>query len=827
MAGIGSEPFIPDNPVPERPTWLGAKRAWPPALVEHYLDAFTQPGDLVLDPFAQQPALAAAAASSGRRVLLTHFSPLNILKLSLSLTPPDSSLLDSVFSRLADAPRRGRTLAVYLQSLYETVCPDCAQNCPATYFVWDRAVGEPAAKGYACPHCDSRGEVPADLADVELAAGLEVRGAAYWGLLSRLVPPGDPLLPRFQALLELYTSRALLAIHELLLAMEQRLTELPQRQVGRTLLLHMLEQCVALWEPAEKAGLPPTRPAAGQRRRLQLPPRFVEHNVWLALEEAYRELHAGQPGQLSLAPNLASLLGDEGAGKALLLASSLPDLAQRLEPASVALVLSTSPVFDPLAYVLTVLWTGWLYGRQAIRPLRTFVQIERLNWDWYGRAMTSALRTLRTLLKPEGRLVFVFGDSSTRRVLALLAAASRAGLRLVGQATRVPLVTGDEGPDWRLIFAPEPGVLSQPVPEIGQEALEQAARHMVQHVVSLRGEPTPEALLQTACAAKWQVSSLLAQTLQAPQAVRRPVTTLWQQMRVSLSPEMLLPGVLYCEPGAAGCPPCWAPERPGAVTPLADRVEVLVARLLAERALPTAEIEARLYHAFPGWETPDAALIAACLRSYGRHKDGVWCLRPEDEPGQRARERGEILLQLRELGRRLGFAVWVAPWEQEAALGLVSVGQGGPERVEDWAPLGLVWHEEGKPVQAFAISLRAVLQPWLEEPPRALSDCPRYVVVPGGRAELLAFKLQRCPWWQAWLVTRGWEFIKFRHVRRLAALSSLTLAGFRARIGLDPIVARPEEQLSLFDAQNSSEHLDQTVERRPLRREMKEMHDEV
>jgi hypothetical protein len=111
----------------------------------------------------------------------------------------------------------------------------------------------------------------------------------------------------------------------------------------------------------------------------------------------------------------------------------------------------------------------------------------------------------------------------------------------------------------------------------------------------------------------------------------------------------------------------------------------------------------------------------------------------------------------------------------------------------------VVWHTQGEPAFAFAVVAQAGLHPWLAAPSEALAACPRYVALPGGRAGLLDFKLRRCPVWRIRLAWTGWEFIKFRHLRELAGQAGLTLAGFRARIGLDPIVTLPGQQLVLFD----------------------------
>lgn len=800
LTATWAEPFLPDGPPPERPLWACESHAWQPALINHYLEAFTAPGDLVLDPFADQPSLVAGAAAGKRRLLLSHFSPAHLLGLKASALPPDRVALDAAFTRIADAPRRGRSLAQHLQALYETICPECAQSCTATYYIWDRVVGEPVQKHYACPHCGNAGLAPADMADGDLAAGLEVRGAAYWGLLSRLVAPGDPLTDKARSLMERYTPRALLAISELISTLNQRIGEPDQLEAARALVLHVLERCISRQErpdPTDHAGPEPARIEPG----LPAPGQFIERNVWLAFAEAHQELRSRQASGRRLASDLKGLLGAEGQGATHLLSLALSDLAKSLEPGSVALVLSTSPRLDPDTYALSFLWTGWIFGREAATRLQATLKVEALDWDWYARSMAASFETLRRLLRPDGRLVLAFSDFSARRALALLAAAAQAGFRLVAQAAQAPLTAQDAASSWRLVFRPEPPASrSEPAPALA-DRLQGTAQDAVRRVIDRRGEPVPASLVHTACAVQWAEAGLLAQAGQGPQTARQPVSFLVQQARLALDPEMPPPGLSFFRDEAEDRPGQWQATRPGEKPPLADRVESLIVRLLSDgQAWPEERLAARIYEQLPGWETPDAALIAACLASYtDGDADGLRRLRAEDMPAQRARERGELLLRLQALGHRLDFEVWIAPNEQSAALGLVPLGRGGPARGEDWAPAGLVWHEDGQPAQAFALSLQALLYPWLAPLPPALENCQRYVVLPGGRASLLAFKLQRCPIWRSWLAETGWEFVKSRHVRRLAAVTDLSLAGFRARIGLDPVVVQANKQLNLFE----------------------------
>lgn len=791
----GADPFLPDAQPVEPSLWIEEGRPWHPALVQHYLGQYSAAGDLVLDPFAVQGALPGVAVAAERRAVLSHYSPATIVALRTAASPPPPGAVDAAFSTLADAPRRGRTLADTIQSLYESFCPECAHPLQASYFLWDQAAGEPVAKGYTCPHCQSTGLARVDLADSDLAAGLEMRGAAYWGLLSRLVAPGDPLTGDARRLLELYTPRALIAISELLTAAEQRLEDREERQAALAMILHVLQRCISLYDqPLDPdAGLAPH--LSGQ---LHLPGRFVEHNVWQAFAHAHRVLRSRHPQVLRRAEDVPALIADTGHGSALFLSMPVQALSQELPAESAALILTDPPPLSPAAYALSFLWSGWLFGRKAADHLRPMLETRHVSWDWYGRVMAVAFRSLRRLLRRDGTLVLAFRGRSPRQPLALIAAASQGGLSLIAQATQAPLIAGPGQTTWRLAFAREeqsPPAIS--VPSLPHR-LRQLAVEATEDLVQLRAEPVPVPLAHTAVAARWEREGWLATLAGSEETAAGLVSYLGQQLRLALDPELPPAGLRYQAGQDQVQVAQWAPESALSQPPLADRVELRLVELLAEDARPAAWLAAQVYVSFPGFETPDAELIAACLASYGVEEQGAVRLRQEDSPGHRSRERGEMLMRLYELGHRLGYQVWVASSAQSQALGLVPIGSGGPANEDAWTPASLVWHEEGRPAHAFAFSTTAQVHPWLQPPPPALGGCPRYAVVPGGRAGLLAFKLQRTPAWLARLAGTGWEFVKFRYLRQLSALPDLTLPGFRARIGLDPILSPQGAQMTLF-----------------------------
>jgi hypothetical protein len=188
------------------------------------------------------------------------------------------------------------------------------------------------------------------------------------------------------------------------------------------------------------------------------------------------------------------------------------------------------------------------------------------------------------------------------------------------------------------------------------------------------------------------------------------------------------------------------------------------------------EFERAVHEQFPGPLTPDATLVAACLRDCGREVgDGRWQLREEDRPHVRQTERQAIVLQLLDLGRRLGY------------------------RAAAWAPFDVAWLEGARARALFVVRWQAAVSEALALGDRFPPGGARpYLVVPGGRAALISYKLAHNPGWQQVMEAAGWRFIKYRHVRELALQPDVDEYTLQTIIGLDPIVERESVQLALF-----------------------------
>ena len=201
-------------------------------------------------------------------------------------------------------------------------------------------------------------------------------------------------------------------------------------------------------------------------------------------------------------------------------------------------------------------------------------------------------------------------------------------------------------------------------------------------------------------------------------------------------------------------------------------MEVFIIRFLQENSACTLrEIETALNQAFPGLQTPSLGLIQAVLLSYATESEGRWSLRPEETPSQRRADMESVTQSLAAIGTRLGYTIH----RQESSHRLV------------------LWQENGKNQAAFYMAASAVVGKLLRQAENPTAQ-ENYLVLPGGRAGLLAYKFDRDPSLAA--LTGQWKIIKFRHIRRLAGMNTLTRAAFDRSIISDPI--EPPEQMKLF-----------------------------
>ncbi len=746
--------FIPGYP----PHPFPLARHLPPlgeGIVTAFGEQFTAPGDTVIDPFGQTPRVALELARMGCRVVIANNNPILRIALRAALDPVPIKTLRSVLTRLADSRIANERAETYLRRVYRSTCPDCNSPVEVDAFLWERETL--TEKSYYCDACHEDKSRPVDAADVELASRFPPRGPHYHWAMDRVAPPDDPDRQLIVDALEACTPRALSVIFTLTHKSNALSFDPLERRAIELLLLMVYDEATSL------EGMRP--------RTLKPHVRFREKNIWLALERLVKDdawQTDGGPA-VKLMPE-ADLLTSSSPAIALH-AGSIRDLAKTIQPKSVPCMIAALPRPNLVLWTLSTVWAGWLWGEPAARSMRQLIRRRRYDWAWHENALRSGFSAAHPLLAKGSRLVALLPEAEPGFASATLMAADGANFTLIRHALRA------DPPEAQFVFQPD--ALTVEPPDELVAALKTRAEESARAVIRERGEPARWNTVSGAIFVSLARDHLLRTAVD--EVVAEPLGFVTDTIETACLNSQHLVDLRAEEQDAetvrAANAWWWLADPGEAGEPLADRVEHEVARALAASTPAEADyvsLERRVYRAFPGLSAPDGNLFRRCLESYGEEKDALWQFRAEDNPMERAYDFERIASSLNTLGKRLGYTV-----ESKRA-----------DEIE--------WRDSatGPAAYRFFISDSAEIARYVYAPQSGRARL--VVVIPGGRAGLIDYKLERDPRLRVAVTQGDWMFLKFRHVRRLLEEPMLDRADLHTVLSRDPIVEQSSAQLPLL-----------------------------
>jgi len=750
---------------------LDAEAKTSPHVIAGYVDAYTDAGDLVVDPFCQSPSLVTETVALGRRAVATNFSPLDALCTRQSFFRSSTREVNAATTRLSDSLKLGVSLREHLEYLYRTTCRKCREVVIADYFVWERGLDVPKCVSYHCPACGDAGTRECDDSDETVLPEVKPRGLHYWYVLDRVARHEDDGRQFAASLLELYTSRNLYVLANLVLRIEDLFAESTMLEFLRQVVLSCLKQ-------GSKLNAVPGEPLPPRGTELRPPPRFVERNVWRLFDQVTRQLAEQQPGPRV---PLTESVGDVVAGTrssvpaAYVGHMSVRHLVQELPPAGVRLILAHPIPLGRTHWALPYLWTGWLYGHEEAALLWPLAKRQASDWHWYRRAMQATLQALTKTLSSDGHIVFL---GQNRDLAYHLRLESVLYHPCEPERAKEPFV-GLLG-DYRLAWEQGPPVppWSMPPDELVDKVSE-AAVAGAEDILHQRCEPVSFGRLHCAI---WQT---LAQRglLQHLLATEEPGHSLLESLREQIQADMeneigrTFVQLWEDEEGTGACL-WWLSQPCEDGTPLSERVERMVHETLeAVETIGALQFMQTVYSHFPGGLTPDSGWVRACLESYGRQVSHLeWALRDEDRPEQRDAAREVMLQTLDDLGQRLGYEV--------------HTGTDG---------FDVRWVQAGKDTLGFVALDTTALSHLTEIPTHDGREGMRmFAVVPLVRQDLLRLRLARSKQLRKRLASTGWRFIRDSDLHEWALESEIVLADLDSLVGLEALAAQDRTQLSLM-----------------------------
>lgn len=676
------------------------------------------------------------------------------------------------------------------------------------------------------------------------------QGLAYQQLHDRF-PVLDGQDELVDEILSLYTPRNLYALQAIANKIDAEFRDQPMATVMRLALAACLLPASRLnGYPGRVASLRigngHVRQPASRNQR--------EVNVWRLFSDAVSEVkQALAPlsvarGQVRFAAEFNELGGMSGAN-VLWIRTRPAVVGQHLPAESVDMVLGTSgppPSVEELSF--EYLATAWLMGREAAETLRLeplFGTASARDLGADATALRHAMASAGGALKPGGWFNVLLEGEDVDRMLTLGVAGAAAGLQLVDVVVRESQRSGDgivlhfrkpsEEDRLREAIQPRPLRLGSEGDRLTYPELAEAIQTAALGLLRERGEPAGLTRLGAAVLVELERSGLLPRL-----ALGRQHEAAVERMRPEAGTasgdddEAQLPAPrgrsmltsliveeLWRERdsglqrlGDDAQPQWWLREPELADAPLADRVEWAAFSILSTAGrLDEHSFLDRLFSLFPGLSAPDEELVRACLASYASVGERGM-LRTEDDLASRQAAHARMIALLADYGHRLGLRVWISKREQGRPYGdgtLQDVLRDDERRAylplvvhaptEALGGVDVIWYRRGKLAFLFEVEWTAMVGEAILRRGRQIDPTDqqaRFLVLPAERSELLRLKLERSPWLRGEVERQNWHILKWPHLETLVARPGASMDWLEPMLGLDPLVERGGQQLTMF-----------------------------
>lgn len=737
--------YIPGS----KPAESGPLSRFLPALEEgviaRWLPLHASAGSWVLDPFGFSPRLALEAARAGYRVLVTANNPITRFLLEIAATPPSESDFSAALAELETSKKGDERLGAHLKSLYLTPCEKCGQEIQAESFLWRKGEDAPYARVYTCPHCSDSGEHTVTEQDVERAKSIAATDGLHRSrAFERVAKLYDDDRIHAEEAIQHHLPRPLYFLTTVINRIDGLNLTPERRRALNALILVACDAGNTLWDH------PPVRP---RPKQLNIPSQFREHNLWIQLERGlslWTETGAGV-----VCEAWPRKLPEEGG--VCIYEGRLRDLAHEVKKEiPIAAVIGAVPRPNQAFWTLSALWAGWLWGREAVEPYKLALRRRRYDWAWNATALHAAFGHLFELL-PLGTPFFgLMPETEPAFLTSALTAASAAGFDLKSVALRT-----EHDPVQLLWNRGEH--LKREANEPDVDAVRDAIRR---HLIE-RGEPASYLHVHAAGLIRLAESHALKDNSQEFDESLRKTNTLIQ---TALSEDERF---VHHSTGESVDTGLWGITGGDDFSvhheSLADRVEVALVTFLQKNPKSIyLEIEDDLYPRFPGLLTPSKRMIYEVLDSYAQREGAAWTLRPEDAASARRNERDTIIPMLELVGRRLGYSTSLLEKNH-------------------------VWEENNAIQFVFYVLASALVGRAVAETP--YSPDQSILVIPGGRASLIAYKAGRDPALAAQL--KNYRLVKYRLLRALLEVPVLTRETFEEQIATDPL-EKSKTQMMMF-----------------------------
>ncbi len=724
-------PYIPASQGFYRPPLGRFLPSLPRGVVRSWVTKNCQPGDLLLDPLGAHPLLPIEAANAGARMLIARNNPILWLLMEAAASAPTSENSWKVLSKLLISRRGDETIEDHLRAIYTTPCSGCGQLIQATGFIWEKGNRIPLSRVYSCPQCGDEGEREISDYDLENLSSLGDLGLHRARAFQRVLLGGEYEQESVEGALDCYLPRALYVCMTLVNRLDRLKLSKAESRLLRALLLLVFDDATSLWHW-------PTREQ--KYFQLSIPTRFLEKNLWLSMDNAPNRLEEFKtPVPVSYWPNLPGKDGGICLYQRRL--AEKQDLFKDEHPQG---IITIYPRPNQAFWTFSALWSGWLWGREAVSPMRSALARRRYDWRWFAQALEAAFKDLPKALKTGTQTYGILSEGAPNHFLGLLTGMNASGFRLRGYA----ISESDE-------------IMQCEWHSNGDEKTSErlSLRDCIRSYLEIRGEP---------CGFQQIINDFLAQTAMQgnfPTDIGALEETYFSGLQQKVS-DLLRDEhfTLSYQPSPTSSSKWWLFDSRQSRDPLSERMETAIrAALLKQPLISMFELERTVCEELPGRETPEREAIQACLGAYAdpdEDQSDFFKLRQGESQKAREKDIEELKGLLENCGKNFNLDI-----KKEKNI--------------------IEWFDKDQRVYRFILLTSCVLMPYLSRFTSSEENENNVLVFPGSHSRWLVYRTRQDTRLEQ-ILNGNWHLLKFRYLRWLAARGETNLLVWNELLDGDP-----------------------------------------
>lgn len=723
---------------------LGRYLPWlPRGVASSWIKNNMPAGCLILDPLGANPFLPIEAAQVGARVLLARNNPILWLMTEALAGSPSAEQLNKILAKLLIMRRGRESIEDHLRLIYATPCSGCGQMIQPLGFIWEKGHNLPTQRVYSCPQCGDEGERPISEYDLQNLMALGDLGLHRARALQRVLPENEYEQESISAALDCYQPRALYVCMTLINYLDRLELDHSDRLLLQAMLLTVFDEANSMWHwPARDQNI----------FQLNVPARFIEKNLWLALESSPRRwAQSSLTIPISSWPKLPASQGGICIYQRRL--SEKENLLKSLQPQA---ILTIFPRPNQAFWTLSALWSGWLWGSQAVAPMRSALARRRYDWRWFALALETALRGLSDTLTPDTIMFGLLSQAAPNHLMGLLTGAYVSGFQLKGYAA--------SRSDEMIQCLWHPSVETKNLQNI-------SIQQTIQTYLETRAEPCTFQSILNDCLAQ------LALHYSLPDDLKGLDESYFSQIQQQVSDALHDAHFAQSfQTSPTSSSQWWLVDERQAGAPLSERMEIaLYDQLLQRPRLTLPEIESSLCQALPGRLTPEKEAMLVCLQSYadeGERQPPIYSLRKGEGPSARQDDMQELQYAIHQWAELFGYETQ----HQESLV--------------HW------FNNQHQLKWIFKITVNCQIAEFVFGQ-TSEDGIEKVLVFPGSHSRWLLYRLRQDARLQV-LMSKNWHLLKFRYARWLATRQALTLEQWQKLLDGDPPVWESSTQIQML-----------------------------